>query len=145
MTVRVVIAGGPKTGKTTLARRLHESTPALDVRFLATLERWSIPVRHTDDLIHMGWSEASAAAALWLDEPGPWIIEGVAAPRALRKWLGSHPEGKPCDVVYWLDAQRVELTPGQAAMAKGCATVWLGIVDDLRARGVEIRDSPITG
>lgn len=140
MTARVVIAGGPKTGKTTLA---HEMVGGDDERDRG--EHAHVTVRHTDDLIHMGWSESSAAAALWLDEPGPWIIEGVAAPRALRKWLGSHPEGKPCDVVYWLDAQRVELTPGQAAMAKGCATVWLGIVDDLRARGVEIRDSPITG
>ncbi len=127
MTARIVIAGGPRTGKTTLAAAYD--MPLVD----------PVPVRHTDDLIHLWWSEASAAAALWFDAPGPWIVEGVAAVRALRKWLAAHPEGKPCDVVYWLAEPVVPVTPGQAAMARGCATVWNEIRDALQSRGVEIR------
>lgn len=122
---RIVIAGGPKTGKTTLAKSF-------------VFPGVTFTTRHTDNLIHLGWSEASAAAALWFDEPGPWIVEGVATPRALRKWIAAHPHGKPCDVVHWLEDPHEELTPGQAAMTKGCATVWEEIVDELRARGVEI-------
>lgn len=118
---RICIAGGPRTGKTTLSTSLGVAR-----------------VRHTDDLMHLGWSEASAAAALWLDAPGPWIVEGVAAVRALRKWLAAHPEGKPCDVAYWLDEPVVPTSSGQRAMAKGCATVWDEIEAELRARGVEI-------
>ncbi len=83
----------------------------------------------------MGWSEASSAAARWINEPGPWIIEGVATPRALRKWLAVN-SGKPADVIYWLPFQRVALTPGQITMANGCITVWREVEPMLMARGV---------
>lgn len=129
MTTRVVIAGGPKTGKSSLAECLE----AIDVA----------RIRHTDDLAHLGWSEASAAAALWFGAPGPWIVEGVAAARALRKWLASHPEGKPCDVVYVLDEPVVARTPGQETMAKGCQTVFAEVRPELVRRGVEIRVGPV--
>lgn len=113
---RIVICGGPRTGKTTLARELEVIT-ARDPR-------------HTDDLVHLGWSEASQAAALWLDEPGPWIIEGVAMSRALRKWRDAHPgEPPPVDKVIRLTTPHVELTKGQAAMAKGEETVWQEIAE----------------
>ena len=43
-----------------------------------------------DDLIDTHeWSAASAEVARWLDDEGPWIIEGVAMSRALRKWRRS--------------------------------------------------------
>lgn len=140
---RIVIAGGPRTGKTSLAGRLGRTEIPLVLEPdhpPVCMPGPSFPdVRHTDDLIHLGWSEASAAAALWLDAPGPWIVEGVAAVRALRKWLAGHPEGRPCDVVYWLIEPVVPVTPGQAAMARGCATVWNEIRDALQSRGVGIR------
>ena len=157
---RTVIAGGPKTGKSTLADALDIrpdpngcelcGSPERGGRY-STLEEGpgdplecplcdSIPyVRHTDHLIHLGWSEASAAAALWFDTPGPWVVEGVAAPRALRKWLAAHPEGKPCDVLIVLTEPHEPLTPGQAAMAKGCETVLREVRGELERRGVEIR------
>lgn len=132
---RICIAGGPRTGKTTLAGTLFErhdwphDAPDCDGCGV---------VRHTDDLIQLGWSEASAAAAEWFEYPGPWIVEGVAVPRALRKWLAAHPEGKPCDVVYWLEEPHEERTPGQIAMANGCLTVWREVRPELERRGVEI-------
>lgn len=115
---RIVIAGVPRAGKTTLSKR-YES------------------VLHTDDMRHLPWSEHSAVVADWLDEPGPWVIEGVAAVRALRKWLRSR-EGKPCDRVIWLDTPHVELTDRQQRLAAGCRTVWRGIQQELRQRGVEL-------
>lgn len=117
---RIVITGGPRTGKTTAATAL------------------GLPVRHTDDTKHMEWSAASAEVATWFDAPGPWVIEGVSAPRALRKWLAAHAEGKPCDVVQRLTVARVALTPGQSTMAKGVETVWREIEPELRRRGVRI-------
>ncbi|HEY0194873.1 MAG TPA: hypothetical protein VGC42_27360, partial [Kofleriaceae bacterium] len=79
---RILITGGPRTGKTTLAG-------ALEVELLAQRGAGPAPaVRHTDDMIEQtkhlgkdGWSEASRLASLWLDAHGPWIIEGVAASR----------------------------------------------------------------
>lgn len=134
MISRIVIAGGPRTGKTTFAHDMVGGDDPRDRR-----EHADVLVLHTDNLAHLGWSEASAAAALWLDAPGPWIVEGVAAVRALRKWIAAHPDGKPCDVVYWLTDPVVERTPGQVTMAKGCATVWAEVCGELARRGVEIR------
>ena len=66
------------------------------------------------------------------------MVEGVAVPRAIRKWLARNPEGKPVDRVVWLGSPRLELSKGQTTMAKGCNTVWQQILPELRARGVEI-------
>lgn len=126
---RIVILGGPKTGKTTLARELDEQCN----------HRPCGSLRMTDDLIHLGWSEASAAAALWLDEPGPWIIEGVAVARALRKWREANPGARPpVDRVIRLTTPHVDLSRGQASMAKGEETVWAEIEPWLLENGVEV-------
>lgn len=123
--MKIIIAGGPKTGKTTLANELAE--------------KCGHPAKHTDDLISLGWSEASQLCADdWLNTEGDWIIEGVATTRALRKWLQANAEGKPCDQVHYLSEPHVELTKGQQAMAKGCFTVWMEVFNELRERGVEI-------
>ncbi len=121
--MRTLIAGVPRAGKTTLALSMLQETGARAL--------------HTDDLIDLGWSEASELAGLWIDSPGPWTIEGVAVPRALRKWL-SRSSKKPADVVLWLDSPRIELTAGQAAMAQACRTVWAEVVGELVGRGVRV-------
>lgn len=135
---RIVILGGPRTGKTTLAHHLAIAGVPLVATFVATGKP---PVRSTDDLIHLGWSEASQAAALWLDAPGPWIIEGVAVVRALRKWRDAHPgERPPVDRVIRLTTPHVALEGGQIAMMKGEHTVWsLDVEPWLRAQGVDIQ------
>lgn len=123
---RFAIVGGPNTGKTTAAKALAVE---YDVR-----------LRHTDDVIDLGWSEASAEVADWLDYPGGLIVEGVAVPRGLRKWLKAHPEGKPVDVVVVLTQAFVVPTDGQSRMAKGVHTVLEEITDDLCRRGTSIID-----
>lgn len=125
---RLVIIGPPKAGKTTLAGEMAKSSGA--------------ELRHTDDLIgELDWSGCSALIASdWFAQPGPWIIEGVAAVRALRKWLASNGDGKPCDKIIALSKSWVELTPRQAGMASACAGIWGTIRGQLRARGVTIED-----
>lgn len=121
---KILIAGGPKTGKTTLARVLAES--------------YGLKLLHTDDLIgKFDWSAASAEVATWIGKE-PSIIEGVAVPRALRKWFAANPSGKPCDLVIWLDKPLVMLSTGQVTMAKGCLKVWGEIVGELKSRDVEV-------
>lgn len=126
MSGRICVAGGPRVGKTTYAALLVG------------------PVRHTDDILgKVGdgkdrWSAESAAVATWFDIPGPWVVEGVTVPRALRKWLAQHPEGKPCDTVLWLEREGVERTKGQEVMAKACATVLREILPELERRGVRV-------
>ena len=122
---RIAIAGIPKSGKTTLANNLSDNAV------------------HTDDFIHLGWSEQSLATSLLFDKPGPLIIEGVTIPRALRKWLQHHPEGKPVDQAVFLNTPHIPLSPGQQNMAKGCRTVWLKILPELLRRGVIIGEEGI--
>ena len=123
---RILVAGCPRVGKTTLADHLAAAL--------------GVAARHTDDLIAShDWSGASEEAARWISEPGPWIVEGVAAVRALRKWLVANPAGLPCDALFWSETPRVALTKGQFAMGKGCVTVWEEIRDRVYARGVAVR------
>lgn len=122
--MRILIAGVPRSGKSTLADELGAAN--------------KLKPLHTDDHIGLGWSESSAAVAAQIRRPGPWIIEGVAVPRALRKWLAAN-EGRPADEIYWLPLECIPLTHGQASMAKGCATVWREILPALIARGVKLR------
>jgi len=124
--VRTVVIGPPRAGKTTYANKRGK--------------RERVEVRHTDDLIgELDWSGVSERVASdWFAQPGPWIIEGVAAVRALRKWLRYHAEGKPCDEIVLLEEPWVSLSDGQARMAKGCSKVWGEVEGLLRARGVNV-------
>ncbi len=119
--MRQIIAGGPRTGKTTLAMKSGGT------------------VLHTDDLISMGWSEASQFIADDWMKRQQFCIEGIATVRALRKWLEANPSGKPCDEVIWLDIPKVSREKGQETMAKGCLKVWNEIRPELALRGVRIK------
>lgn len=125
---RIAITGGPRTGKTTLASGIDDADDAGGFR-----------VRHTDDLIgKLDWSDASAEVSRWMDESGPWIIEGVAVSRALRKWMANHPgERPPVDRVIYLSEPHEELTKGQAAMAKGVRKVHDEIDPWLNQHGIQ--------
>jgi len=127
MRARVAIAGVPRAGKTTLAAQLAEERAVVALA--------------TDDLIGLGWSEASEEASRWFDRPGPLVVEGVAVPRALRKWLGRCDAGRPVDVLLWLGRPRQRLVPGQLAMGRGAATVLYALLPELLQRGVEVFES----
>jgi Fe-S cluster assembly ATPase SufC len=106
--MRMLITGGVGSGKTTLSQQVRGSVGA-DY------------VRHTDDLIDtMEWSEVSAhVASVWFHYPGPWIIEGVAIPRALRKYLEANPHAPPpCDRIIVLTDQHKDLNARQEAMSR---------------------------
>lgn len=117
--VKLVIAGGPRTGKTTLANKYRN-------------------VAHTDALIPYGWKRASEIASAQFDDPDIEVQEGVASLRALRKWLRANKTGKPCDKLIYLTHPFEELTPGQKAMTKGCHSVFRQVRPYLESRGVII-------
>lgn len=121
--MKTLIAGWPRTGKTTRANALDSATEI---------------VRHTDDLIpSQDWSAISETVSYWFDEDYS-VIEGVAVPRALRKWLARNKSGKPCDELVYLTMPHVSLSAGQAAMGKGCDKVFNEIKGELIRRGVKI-------
>jgi hypothetical protein len=98
-----------------------------------------VPVRGTDDLRGLAWSESSESASRWLDLPGPWVCEGVVMPRALRKWLARTERApSPADLIVWLNSEVEARVTGQTAMAKGCETVWREILPALIATGAHV-------
>jgi hypothetical protein len=130
---RIVIAGGPRRGKSEVAKKLlgpgvthHHGEELIDRPEWAGMTKAE------------RWSAGSELAATWLDEPGPFVAENVAMARALRKWLKAHPEGKPADVVVHLRDPVIETVPGQESMAAGSETVWKEIRSELVIRGVRV-------
>lgn len=127
----LAIAGGPGAGKSTLAEQLALRSGTEIVR--------------TDDLIGLGWSQASqAVAARMLTASGDLIVEGVAVGRALRKAL-DQTDGRPCDRLIVVAGRRPEAgeaSRGQESMAAGVRTVLAEIVDELRARGCVVEECP---
>lgn len=120
---RLIIVGGPKTGKILLAEWLQD-------------QLGDVPIRKTDDLLPTDdWSDLSATVSTWFDEPPAWIVEGVATARALRKWLFRNGKGLPADVVFYLPTPREQLTPAQLNMMKGVRTVWFAVRPRLAGRG----------
>ena len=99
---RIAICGWPGTGKTTLAERLALET--------------GLPLRSTDGV---EWHEASGIVAGWMYAP-EWIIEGVAVPRALRRYRELHPgEPAPVDRLIYCEKIWRELSPRAIGMGRG--------------------------
>ena len=127
--MRILITGGPRTGKTTLGHTLQN--------------QHGIPCMHTDDAIEgRSWSEASAEVARWLEHDNEeFLIEGVAVPRALRKYMKAHPGERPCDELIIRANTFSDLTKGQLAMTKGLHTVLAEILPELERLGVKVTRS----
>lgn len=119
----IAITGAPNSGKTTFASK----KPGV--------------VRCTDEVMGAGWSEASAIVAQWFDDPAIDVVEGVAVPRALRKWLLTHRVGRPVETLIVLRVPALARTasPGQARMAAGMVKVLAQIEPELLHRGVQIK------
>jgi broad-specificity NMP kinase len=124
--MKIAITGYPNSGKSTLADLLHLITGA--------------EVMRTDSLLDThDWSELSQAVSEWFEIDSDWIIEGVAVPRALRKWHARHPfEAPPFDIFVFMRRPHINYRPGQRAMANGMDTVMLELWSWLRHTDVTI-------
>ena len=130
---RIIIVGGPRCGKSTMARRLREEgvpTYCGDPKSL---------VKQPEDNViylpnYLSWTTApDYVTREWFTMEGPWCCEGVVMARALRKLQRQQQDGllKGAEVIY-LDFPFVPLTPGQANMSKGIVTVWFEVQDFVR-------------
>jgi len=122
---RVIVVGGPRTGKTLFS--------------VAAAYKHGRAHRHTDSLMGaLGWSDSSAKVAEWFGAPGNYVIEGVATVRALRKWLLANPDTALPATIVKFDVPRVKLTARQEGMRKGTETIWSEIEPELVRRGATI-------
>lgn len=96
---KVVIAGVPRSGKTTLSRTVNDR-----------------PVFSTDSY-RESWEDAPHTIMDAIKDLDSYLLEGIQVGRCLRKGL------KP-DVVIWMQYPKIELKPGQKTMAKGCMKIF---------------------
>ncbi len=133
--MRVCIVGGPGCGKSTLAlataKRMGVIVLCTDTAAQAARSFNPHGVLYAPDSFERDWSGLSAwVAGGWLNRPGPWVMEGVALSRALRKWRSSHPdEAPPCDKLIWCTEPYLELDDGQDRMLVGSNTIMAGLLD----------------
>ena len=128
--MRIIICGGPRTGKTQLAKHLSLKFGIPTYRCTDPQALGGDALDHTELPERERWSAISADVSEWFDEPGPWIIEGVAAIRALRKWHKNNPEGAPpCDKCLYLSDAKAEQSKGQQTMSKAVHSVLREIMD----------------
>lgn len=123
---RILIIGWPKAGKTTFAKSLAEREKLVH---LCTDSQERCPEGLTGTPNGLGWSEVSQwVSDNWLGREA--VIEGVALPRALRKWREEHPgEPPPADRIIVLDRRAPDMKQGQVSMGKGMDTVFAELED----------------
>lgn len=124
--MRVVICGGPKTGKTTLGTKMSE-----DLR---------IPLVSTDGYINYPWEDVPDEIIRVLESLDEFVLEGVQAARVLRRWYKR--EDPRIDKVYWLERPFVQLSDRQKSMGKGISTVFKDVRPHLNASGVKVEGHP---
>ncbi len=118
--MKVVIIGAPLAGKSTLAQSFGVPVFCTDTEE-QTREK-IVGVTYLPP--QLNWSAHSQyVAEKWLTMNGDWVIEGVAAVRALRKWAVMHPNTMPCDKIIFLK-RKANRTQGQMTMEKGIENIW---------------------
>jgi hypothetical protein len=104
---RIAIAGGPRTGKTTLTNAVKTHH-----------------VVHTDDYMHLAWLDAPEAINDECRFHRRFVVEGVQVARCLRGGKESNRAPLEVDAVLWLDDSVAPMTTNQASMAKGIKTTF---------------------
>ena len=130
-TIRKIVIGGPRCGKSTFA-----SLSGLPVFCADPVSLVKDPIDGVTYLPEgLTWSEGSEYVAKeWFKMQGPWIIEGVAVVRALRKWKTEN-SYFPCDEIIYFTQKHPSATrnEGQSAMAKSVYTIWKEIEDHYKS------------
>lgn len=130
--MRVIIVGGPRLGKSTLARSYRAAgVPTFCGDPVEMVKEPEPGVTYLPS--GMDWSQGSTyVAERWFTMPGSWVCEGQIMARALRKWTRDEPPAN--QIIVLQNEPLVPPTAGQAAMIKAVRTVW----DEIKHRFLPI-------
>jgi hypothetical protein len=129
--VRIVIAGGPGAGKSTLGRELAKE--------------YGLTLRSTDELLELPWSAQSERVADWLLGGGSYVIEGVRAVAGLRKAIARVTPALAIDRVIFLHSSKRPLGDQARRMSRQISGEWLESVRRaLQQRGIPVEDRGTT-
>lgn len=122
---RVIIVGGPRRGKSSLARRLRAQglpTYCTDPES-ALLEAPEPGVTYLPEGLPVSGDDGAAQWVVdhWFRLPGPWVVEGWLTARALRRWKAYE---RPADRIIWMLEPVTPCTLRQQSLAKAVRTVW---------------------
>lgn len=126
--LKICIAGGPHTGKTTLAQALGHELGA----------PWARSTHHTDDFKYQPWEEQALSVADVIESDESRIIEGVSVARGLRALLRRDPRHNWCDVLYIMERYKSPVTPAHISMTKGVITVLETVGKMLQRQGTTV-------
>lgn len=135
---RIVVVGGPRTGKTTYATELAKK---LGVHLASTGKRTEQEggLVSTDNYMKRGtWKEVPDLIINDLRNRDSFVLEGTQAARVLRRWYKQNPDEPKLDKVLVFGRPWVQRTPGQIGMAKGVQTVLTDLAPLLARAGVEM-------
>ena len=135
---RIVVLGGPRTGKTTYATRLARE---LGVHLASTGKRTEAPegLVSTDNYLDSGsYDDLPDRVIADLRGRESFVLEGTQAARVLRRWLRTTPDEVKLDKVLAFGRPWVRRTPKQEATAKGVRTTLRDLEPMLRQAGVEV-------
>lgn len=122
---RVIIVGGPRCGKSTMARQLRaEGIPTYCGDPVSKVKEPEADVTYLPEDIR--WEDQSEwIVNNWFPMPAPWCCEGIVMARAIRKGhrLGRDNLLKDVELKY-TNFPFVMCTPRQIALIKGVETVW---------------------
>jgi hypothetical protein len=135
---RIVVLGGPRTGKTTYATKLAKQ---LGVHLGSTGKRTEQEdgLVSTDNYMkRANWATLPDVIIKDLKDREDWVLEGTQAARVLRRWLKASPDEPKVDKVLVFGKPWVARTPGQEAMAKGVRTILRDLQPLLDKAGIEV-------
>lgn len=114
---RVIIIGHPYAGKSTLSRSLN-----LPIFSTDTKKQSREIFKNVTYLPELDQSDISDfIVSKWFTKP-EFVIEGVGAVRALRKWSKMYPNTMPCDKIIFL--RNANQQDKHVSMSKAIDTIW---------------------
>ncbi len=135
---RIVVLGGPRTGKTTYATKLAKK---LGVHLGSTGKRTEQEdgLVSTDNYMkRANWATLPDVIIKDLKNREDWVLEGTQAARVLRRWLKEDINGPKVDKVLVFNKPWVTRSGGQEAMAKGVRTILKDLQPLLAKAGIEV-------